>query len=131
MPVGVRGGLAALAQIDRSLDEASATMGADAGTTLRRVVLPLLRPALVAALAYAFVQAMTAVSAVIFLVSARHNMATAYIVGRVEAGEISLAIAYSSVLIVIMLAVILTIDRLVGRARLGRRAAAPLMRVGA
>ena len=131
MPVGVRGGLAALAQIDRSLDEASATMGADAATTLRRVVLPLLRPALVAALAYAFVQAMTAVSAVIFLVSARHNMATAYIVGRVEAGEISLAIAYSSVLILIMLAVILVIDRVVGRARLGRRAAAPLVRVGA
>jgi len=131
MPVGVRGGLAALAQIDRSLDEASATMGADAATTLRRVVLPLLRPALVAALAYAFVQAMTAVSAVIFLVSARHNMATVYIVGRVEAGEISLAIAYSSVLIMIMLAVILVIDRVVGRARLGRRAAAPLVRVGA
>jgi iron(III) transport system permease protein len=131
MPVGVRGGLAALAQIDRSLDEASATMGADAGTTLRRVVLPLLRPALVAALAYAFVQAMTAVSAVIFLVSARHNMATAYIVGRVEAGEISLAIAYSAVLILIMLAVIMTIDRLIGRAKLGRRSAAPLVRVGA
>lgn len=131
MPVGVRGGLAALAQIDRSLDEASATMGADAATTLRRVVLPLLRPAIVAALAYAFVQAMTAVSAVIFLVSARHNMATVYIVGRVEAGEISLAIAYSSVLIVLMLAVILVIDRVVGAARLGRRAVAPLVRVGA
>lgn len=131
MPVGVRGGLAALAQIDRSLDEASATMGANAATTLRRVVLPLLRPAIVAALAYAFVQAMTAVSAVIFLVSARHNMATVYIVGRVEAGEISLAIAYSSVLIVLMLVVILVIDRVVGAARLGRRAAAPLVRVGA
>ncbi len=130
MPVGVRGGLAALAQIDRSLEEASATMGGDAATTLRRVVLPLLRPALVAALAYAFVQAMTAVSAVIFLVSARHNLATAYIVGRVEAGEMSLAIAYSSVLILIMLAVIVVIDRLVGKARLGRRAAAPLVRVG-
>ncbi len=33
---------------------------------------------------------MTTVSAVIFLVSARHNMATAYIVGRVEAGEFAL-----------------------------------------
>ncbi|MCS6921689.1 MAG: hypothetical protein NZM07_07240 [Elioraea sp.] len=95
------------------------------------MVLPLLRPAIVAALAYAFVQAMTAVSAVIFLVSARHNMATDYIVGRVEAGEISLAIAYSSVLIVLMLAVILVIDRVLGAARLGRRAAAPLVRVGA
>ena len=65
LPVGVRGGIAALAQIDKSLDEASATMGAGALQTLRRVVLPLLRPAIVAALAYSFVHAMTAVSAVI------------------------------------------------------------------
>jgi len=124
LPVGVRGGIAALAQIDRSLDEASATMGASALDTLRRVVLPLLRPAIITALAFSFVQAMTAVSAVIFLVSARHNLATVYIVGRVEAGEMALAIAYSTVLIVIMLAVVLGIDRVVGRAQLGRRAAA-------
>jgi iron(III) transport system permease protein len=130
LPVGVRGGIAALAQIDRSLDEASATMGAGAFTTLRRVVLPLLRPAIVTALAYSFVTAMTAVSAVIFLVSARHNLATVYIVGRVEAGEMALAIAYSTVLIVIMLAVVLGIEKLVGRARLGRGAAPPI-RAGA
>ena len=116
-------GIAALAQIDKSLDEASATMGAGALQTLRRVVLPLLRPAIVAALAYSFVHAMTAVSAVIFLVSARHNLATVYIVGRVEAGEMALAIAYSTVLIVVMLAVVLGIERLVGRAQIGRRAA--------
>uniref|UniRef100_UPI0022EA617A ABC transporter permease n=1 Tax=Falsiroseomonas oryzae TaxID=2766473 RepID=UPI0022EA617A len=130
LPVGVRGGLAALAQIDRSLDEASATMGGSALATLRRVVLPLLRPAIVTALAYSFVQAMTAVSAVIFLVSARHNLATVYIVGRVEAGEMALAIAYSTVLIVIMLVVVLGIEALVGRARIGRRPTAPI-RAGA
>lgn len=127
LPVGVRGGIAALAQIDRSLDEASATMGGGAVSTLRRVILPLLRPAIVAALAYSFVHAMTAVSAVIFLVSARHNLATVYIVGRVEAGEIALAIAYSSVLIVIMLVVVLGIEKLVGRAQIGRRATSETM----
>lgn len=122
LPVGVRGGIAALAQIDKSLDEASATMGGGALQTLRRVILPLLRPAIVAALAFSFVHAMTAVSAVIFLVSARHNLATVYIVGRVEAGEMALAIAYSTVLILVMLAVVLGIERVVGRAQLGRRA---------
>lgn len=127
LPVGVRGGIAALAQIDRSLDEASATMGGGAVATLRRVILPLMRPAIIAALAYSFVHAMTAVSAVIFLVSARHNLATVYIVGRVEAGEIALAIAYSSVLILIMLAVVLGIEKLVGRAQIGRRATAETM----
>jgi iron(III) transport system permease protein len=134
LPVGVRGGIAALAQIDKSLDEASATMGGGAFDTLRRVVLPLLRPAIVTALAYSFVTAMTAVSAVIFLVSARHNLATVYIVGRVEAGEMALAIAYSTVLILIMLVMVLGIEKLVGRVQTGRRAAAvvaPPMRAGA
>ena len=123
MPVGVRAGIATLAQIDKSLDEASHTLGARSATTIRRVVLPLLRPAIVAALVYSFVRAMTAVSAVIFLVSAEYNMATAYIVGRVEAGEFGLAIAYSCVLIVIMLAVIGLIQLGVGERKLGRREA--------
>jgi len=61
------------------------------------------------------------VSAVIFLVSAEWNMATTYIVGRVEAGEFGLAIAYSSVLILVMLAVIRLVDLLVGERNLGRR----------
>ena len=59
-----------------SLDEASLTLGARSWTTVRRVVLPLLRPAIVASLVYAFVRAMTAVSAVVFLVSAKYNNAT-------------------------------------------------------
>lgn len=121
MPVGVRAGIATLSQIDKSLDEASHTLGARSATTLRRVVLPLVRPAIVASLVYSFVRAMTAVSAVIFLVTAEYNMATAYIVGRVEAGEFGLAIAYSCVLIAIMLAVIALIQAGVGERKLGRR----------
>jgi len=62
------------------------------------------------------------VSAVIFLVTAEWNMATTYIVGRVEAGEFGLAIAYSSALIVVMLLAILLIQIVVGERRLGRRA---------
>lgn len=123
MPVGVRSGIATLSQIDKSLDEASLTLGARSATTMRRVVLPLLRPAIVASLVYSFVRAMTAVSAVIFLVTAEYNMATTYIVGRVEAGEFGLAIAYSTVLIVVMLFAILAIQLAVGERRLGRRSA--------
>jgi iron(III) transport system permease protein len=123
MPVGVRSGIATLSQIDKSLDEASLTLGARSFTTMRRVVLPLLRPAIVASLVYSFVRAMTAVSAVIFLVTAEYNMATTYIVGRVEAGEFGLAIAYSTVLIVVMLIAITAIQLVVGERRLGRRSA--------
>jgi iron(III) transport system permease protein len=122
MPVGVRAGIASLSQIDKSLDEASLTLGAGAAGTFRRITLPLLRPAVVAALIYSFVRAMTAVSAVIFLVTAQYNMATAYIVGRVEAGELGLAIAYSSVLIAVMVIAIAGIQLAVGERRIGRRA---------
>ncbi|MEX3016123.1 ABC transporter permease [Gymnodinialimonas hymeniacidonis] len=121
MPVGMRAGLAALAQIDKSMEEASQTMGAGGATTLRRVVMPLIRPAIFTALVYSFVTAMTAVSAVIFLVSARHNMATAYIMGRVEAGEYALAIAYSAVLMIVMILCVVIIQLLVGTRKLGRR----------
>jgi iron(III) transport system permease protein len=122
MPVGVRAGVAALAQIDRTLDEASATLRASTLRTLRRVVLPLLRPAILATLVFSFTHAMTAVSAVIFLATAKYNLATVYIIGRVEAGEYPLAIAYSSVLIAFMLAVLLLVQGAIGEARLGRRA---------
>lgn len=121
MPVGVRAGIASMSQIDQSLDESSLTLGASSFTTLRRVVLPLLRPAIIAALVFSFVRAITAISAVIFLVSARYDMATSYIIGRVENGDYGLAIAYSSVLIVVMVVVILGVQVAVGERKLGRR----------
>lgn len=120
MPVGVRGGIAAMSQLDNSLDEASITLGANSFTTVRRVILPLMGPAILAALTYSFVRAITSVSAVIFLVSAKHNMATSFIVGRVENGEFGIAIAYSAVLIITMLTAILLLQLLIGKRRLRR-----------
>ena len=124
MPVGIRAGLANLSQIDRSLDEASLTLGARQATTLRRVILPILRPAVATATVYAFVRAITSVSAVIFLVSGEYNLATVYIVGRAEYGEYGLAIVYSAVLIAIMVVALMAIQALVGERRIGRRAVA-------
>jgi iron(III) transport system permease protein len=121
MPVGIRAGLASLAQVDRSLDEASLTLGARVPMTLRRVILPLLRPAIATAMVYAFVRAITSVSAVIFLVSGEYNLATVYIVGRAEYGEYGLAIVYSAVLIVIMVIALIAIQAVVGERRIGRR----------
>ena len=125
MPVGVRAGMAAMSQIDPSLDEASRTLGGGSFATLRRVILPLLRPAIVAALVYSFVRAMTTVSAVVFLVTAEYDMATTYIINRVINGDYGVAIAYCSVLIVLMLAAIGIIQLLVGARHIGRRTMAP------
>ncbi len=125
MPVGVRSGIASLSQIDKSLDEASLTLGASSWTTFRRITLPLIRPAILSALVYSFVRTMTAISAVIFLVSAKHDMATSYIIGRVENNEYGVAIAYSTVLILVMLAAIAVFQWIVGSRRLGRRGMSP------
>lgn len=121
MPVGVRAGIASMSQLDKSLDESSLTLGANTFQTFRKVMLPLLRPAILAALVYSFVRAMTAISAIIFLVSARYDMSTSYIVGRVENNEYGIAIAYSTVLIFVMLLAIGLMQLLVGSRRIGRR----------
>ena len=121
MTTSLRAGLASLSQIDISLDEASATMRADALQTLRRIVLPLMRPAIIAALVYSFISAMTSISAVVFLTSPRFDMATVNIVGRAEVGEYGYASAYASVLIVLMVCAVLLIRALVGRRRQSAR----------
>lgn len=115
MPVGVRAGIASMSQLDKSLDEASLTLGASTWRTFTRIILPLMRPAILAALVFSFVRAMTAISAVIFLVSAEYNMATSYIIGRVENNDYGIAIAYSSVLIVVMLTVVAFMQFVVNR----------------
>ena len=121
LPVGVRAGTAAFKQLDRSLDEASVMLGASTAQTLFRIVLPLLKPALVAALVYSFVRAMTTVSAVIFLVTAENELATTYIIGRVGNGDYGIALAYCTVLIVILSLATALIQFLVGDRKLGRR----------
>lgn len=123
LPVGVRAGTAAFRQLDRSLDEASLMLRASTSQTLRLVVLPLLKPALVAALVYSFVRAMTTVSAVIFLVTAENDLATTYIIGRVGNGDYGVALAYCTVLIALMALAIALIQLVVGERKLGRRRA--------
>jgi iron(III) transport system permease protein len=124
MTTSLRAGLASLAQIDPSLDEASATLRAGAFGTMRRVVLPLMRPAIIAALVYSFISAMTSISAVIFLTSPKFDMATVNIVGRAEVGEYGYATAYASVLIVLMVCAVLLIRAAVGTRRTAARATA-------
>ncbi|MDM1545574.1 iron ABC transporter permease [Ignatzschineria indica] len=123
VPVGIRAGIAGLGQIDKSLDEASLSLKAGSFKTLSLILIPLLRPAILSALVYSFVRAVTTVSAIIFLVTPDTRVATAYILNRVEDGEYGIAIAYGSILIVVMMAIILIFDYLVGESRTQRSAA--------
>lgn len=103
LPVGVEGGIASLRQIDPSIEEAAQDLGADSPTVFGTVVLPLIRPAFISSLSYTFVRAMTAVSAVIFLISARWYHLTVLIYNFSENLRFGLASVLSTTLIIIVL----------------------------
>ncbi|AEH51173.1 ABC transporter permease [Pseudothermotoga thermarum] len=103
LAVGVQNGVAVLYQIDKSIEEASLDLGASSGKTFWRITMPLLMPAFFNALFTAFVRSMTAISAVIFVVSARWNLLTVRILGAVENADLAQAAALSWILIAIVL----------------------------
>lgn len=117
MPVGIRGGISALSQISPSLEEAALLQRAGSFRTIRLVLLPLLRSTIISSTAYSFIRSMTTVSAVIFLATAGTNVATTYILSRVESGDTGVAVAYGSVLIVTMLTFTLAIQAVTGKSR--------------
>jgi iron(III) transport system permease protein len=101
-PVGIEAGRTAIAQVDPSIEESSASLGARPFTTWRRVVLPLIAPAFFTGLAYAFVRSITAISAVIFVVSGRWNLVTVSILGFVENADLARAAALCVILVAIV-----------------------------
>lgn len=109
MPVGIRSGIAALEQIDPALEEASTNLGATTAQTFRKVMLPLMGSAFFSGLIYSFVRAMTAVSQVIFLVSAKYNLLTVAILNQVDVGRWGYASAYATVLILIVMGVVVVL----------------------
>jgi len=121
MPVGIRSGIAALQQIDPSIEEASADLGADSNRTFRKITLPMIAPAFFSGLAFSFVKAMTAISAIIFVVSGKWNLITVAILGFVDNSQYAQAAAMSLLLIVIVLIALSVIQLLVGRIGKGAR----------
>ncbi len=115
VPVGIQSGIAVLRQIDPSIEEAAQNLGASALTTFRKITLPLIAPAFFSGLVFAFVRAMTAISAAIFLVSANWNLMTVQILNQVGSGRLGVAAAFSIVLLLIVLVAMIVIQLLVGR----------------
>ncbi|MEI9477960.1 MAG: iron ABC transporter permease [Deltaproteobacteria bacterium] len=119
--VGVQTGIAELQQIDPSIEEASTDLGADSSHTFRKITLPLITPAFYSGLAFTFVKCMTAISAVIFVVSGKWNLITIAILGSVENSDLSQAAAFSVVIIVFILLALWLIQYLVNQMGGGRR----------
>jgi iron(III) transport system permease protein len=97
--VGVEAGVSKLQQIDVSIEEASADLGAGILTTFRRITLPLMSSAFVAGFLFTFMQAMISLSAAIFLVAPGTLLASVYIFNRARDGDMGIACATSLVLI--------------------------------
>lgn len=111
MPVGIRNGVAALQQIDPSIEEASIDLGADSGMTFRNVTLPMIIPAFFSGLVFSFVRSMTAISAIIFVVSGKWNLITVAVLGFVDNSQYAQAAAMSILLIAIVLIALAVIKK--------------------
>ena len=113
LPVGVQSGVTSLKQIDPSIEEAAADLGANSFTTFTTVTLPLIKTAFFGGLVYTFVKSMTSISAVIFLVSARYKLLTVSILDQVDSGKFGVASALSKMLIVVVYIAIAILYRLI------------------
>ena len=116
-PTGIRATVALLQQIDKSLEEASASLGAGSATTFRRITLPLIVPAFFAGLGVVFIRSMTAISATIFLVSMSWTLITVKILENITELALGPAAAFSVLVCVIVFVVIALIGVLLRRVR--------------
>ncbi|MCQ2612600.1 MAG: iron ABC transporter permease [Treponemataceae bacterium] len=101
LPIGTRSGIAALRQIDKSIEEAAYDMGADSATVFGTVTLPLIKESFFSGLVTTFVRSITAISAIILLVTPRFLLITVRINEHAEKGNYGIACAYATILIII------------------------------
>lgn len=101
---GIRSVMASLKQIDPSIEEASESLGASPVRTFTKVTIPLIIPAVLTGMRYLFIHSMTAISATIFLVSARWTLLTTRILESMTELQFPQACAFSIVLIVFVFA---------------------------
>ena len=88
--------------------------------TFGRIILPLIAPALLTGMVYMFVRCMTAISAVIFVVSADWQLLTVALLHEVDNADLAQAAAYGYVIITMVLIAIVGL-RLAVKGLVGRR----------
>jgi len=101
LPTGTRSGISALRQIDKSIEESAYDMGADSFKVFMTVTLPLIKDSFLSGLVTAFVRSITAISAIILLVTPEFLLITVQINEFAEKGSYGIACAFATILIVI------------------------------
>lgn len=110
-----RSATTAIAQIDPKIEEASTICGASWGFTMRRIVVPLLAPGLLAAAILVFATLIGEISATVLLYSANWKPISIAIYERVLGNELARASALGTICNVATLLLILAGSRLAGR----------------
>jgi iron(III) transport system permease protein len=113
VPLGVRAANASLRQVDPSLEESARILGADWGTTMREVTLPLIRPGLFAGWLLVFVPAIQELSASILLFSSGSITLAVAVYNLYETGYTE-PVAALAILNVIIIAGVIWIARKLG-----------------
>jgi len=93
-----------LLQLDREIDLAAKALRAGPVATGRKIHLPVLLPTLIDIAGYFFVNAMTTVSALIFLFTAHTRVAAIAVVNLVEGSRIGQAAAFATVIMLVSIA---------------------------
>jgi iron(III) transport system permease protein len=106
LPLTGRGVLAAYRQLDPSLEEAAASLGAGRWRTLVRVTLPQLRPGLAAGASLAFVAALGDIVASIVLYTYETRPVSIEILSSLRLAETGVAAAFGVVLMLVSAAVL-------------------------
>lgn len=99
IPTCYSASVAGLQQIGNSVEEASLNLGANNFRTFKNIILPLLKVPFVSGFVVAFLRAITCLSVVIFVYSAKTAVGTISIMGLVQNGEWGSAAAFTTVLI--------------------------------
>ena len=121
LPVGVRSGVAALRQIDKSIEESAYDMGANSAHVFRTVTLPLIKDSFFSSLSTSFVRSITAISAVILLCTSNIKLMTYVINEFAGKGAYGIASAYATILILVAGVTIGIFDFLTGLLGKGRK----------
>ena len=110
LPTGTRSGISALRQIDKSIEESAYDMGADSFKVFMTVTLPLIKDSFLSGLVTAFVRSITAISAIILLVTPSYLLITVQINEFAEKGSYGIACAFATILIVITYGAVLLMN---------------------
>ena len=120
LPHGIRFTSGAVMQIHNDLEDASAIAGATWTMTVRKVTMPLLRPAMIAGWVYVFVVSFRELSSVIFLITGRNQVLSTVLWDLFENGSVGV-LAAASVLLTILLWSIVVMAMIIFRVNLESR----------